>query len=147
LVSPIRGGALLLLKTGHFRDSSGQHYVTCRLDAFFRVDSFGADLLTRTLGPLVSDNADKNFAQAAMFLRNLCRAAEVDPEYMHRLSRKLTNVSQADRERFSELTAKIGQRAARGRIHKASHTQWTEGAPEEASEDSADVPTAIPPRR
>jgi hypothetical protein len=147
-ISPLRGGALLLLKTGYIREPGGSYYVTARLDAFFRVDSFGADLVARTLQPLVNDNADKNFREAAMFLRNLSRAAEVDPGYMERLSRKLTNVSQSDRERFAELAQQAAQRAARSTIRKASHTEeWSLETPEEGDGEPPVAPAAMPPRR
>ena len=147
-LSPLRGGALLLLKTGYIREPGGNYYVTARLDAFFRVDSFGADLVARTLQPLVNDNADKNFREAAAFLRNLSRAAEVDPNYMERLSRKLTNVSQSDRERFAELAQQASQRAARNSVRKASHTEeWTDVTPEEGAEEAMASPAAMPPRR
>ncbi len=120
-LSPLRGGALLLLKTGYLRDPNGNHYVTARLDAFFRVDSFGADLVARTLQPLVNENADKNFREAAMFLRSLSRAAEVNPNYLERLSRKLMNVSQEDRERFAELAQQAAQRRPQQRPQGLAH--------------------------
>jgi hypothetical protein len=147
-VAPIRGGALLLLKTGYIREQNGQSYVTTRLDAFFRVENLGADLLTRTLRPLVNDNADKNFHEAALFLRNLSRAAEVDPEYMDRLSRKLTNVSDADRQRFAELALQAAERAVRVNIRKASHVADSSAeTPAEHEMDSrATRPESMPQR-
>jgi len=147
-VSPIRGGALLFLKTGYIREQGGQTYVTTRLDAFFRVESLGADLLTRTLRPLVNDNADKNFHEAALFLRNLSRAAEVDPDYMDRLSRKLTNISEADRQRFAELALQAAERAVRVNIRKASHVaDATDETPPEQHMDSRVSGPETPPRR
>lgn len=150
-VSPIRGGALLLLKTGYIRERDGQCYVTTRLDAFFRVDSVAADLLTRTLQPLVNDTADKNFQQAAQFMHNLSRAAERDPDYMDRLSRKLTSVSDADRKRFAELTLQAAERAAEVRVRKASHMsevgdEPTSGPASAPSDDGAAVQPARPVR-
>jgi hypothetical protein len=147
-ISPLRGGALLLLKTGYIRDPSGNHYITARLDAFFRVDNFGVDLVARTLQPLVNDNADKNFREAAMFLRSLSRAAEVDPGYIERLSHKLTNVRATDRERFAELAHQAAQRAARNSIRKASHTEeWTEETPEDTAPETSTTPRGMLPRR
>ncbi len=145
-VSPLRGGALLLLKTGYVRDPSGNHYVTARLDAFFRVENFAADLVARTLQPLVNENADKNFREAAMFLRSLSRAAEANPDYLERLSRKLTNVSPEDRERFAELAQQAAQRATRTTVRKASHTEeWADVTPEDAGNEAAPRTTATPP--
>jgi hypothetical protein len=146
-VSPIRGGAILLLKAGYIRERDGQSYVTCRLDAFFRVDSFGADLLTRTLQPLVNDTADKNFQQAAAFLRQLSRAAERDPDYMDRLSRKLTNVSEADRQRFAELTLQAAERAARLTIRRASHTSEEDETPAEETANFTPARPGMAPRQ
>ena len=102
--------------------------------------------LLRTLQPLVNDTADKNFEQAAMFLRQLSRAAERDPDYMDRLSRKLTNVSESDRQRFAELTLQAAERAARLTIRKASHTSEADETSEEETAHMSPSRPAMQPR-
>jgi hypothetical protein len=131
--TPIRGGCLLLLKTGYIREPDGYYYITARLDVFFRVDNVGVSLLTRTLQPLVSDSADKNVKESAAFLQNLSRAAEMNPDYMQHLSTRLSKVRPEDRRRFAELTAQTAERASRLGVRKASHL-------------SEDEPDSVPPR-
>jgi hypothetical protein len=119
LGAPIRGGCLLLVKTSYFRDAEGDWWTRVSVDVFVRVDHFGAGLLTRTFQPLVNDSADRNLKETAAFLRNLSLTAEIDPDYMKRLSGRLTKVRADDRQKFVELTALVAQRA-KGKARKTA---------------------------
>jgi len=121
--TPVRGGCLLLLKTGYIREPDGNHYVTARLDAFFRIDHLGLELVTKTFQSVVHSTADKNVRQAALFLRNLSLAAEYDPEHMRRLSTKLTKVRPELREAFANIAAEAARRSKRLRVRPAGHLQ------------------------
>jgi hypothetical protein len=118
----VRGGALLLLRTGYFQESDGEHYVTCRLDAFIRIDHAGVELVGRTFQPLVGRAADSNFSESVAFVSQLSHVAQTRPETLQRLAGRLTKVRPEDRQRFAELVAAIAQQDAEttSQVHPAA---------------------------
>jgi hypothetical protein len=108
----VRGGCLLLLKTGYSNDTDGQHYVTSQLDIFFNLEHVGLDLLTKTFHPLVGKAADYNFIESATFLATLTRTGEAKPAAMQQLAGKLTKIHPQHRDEFAQLMAALPQKAA-----------------------------------
>jgi len=108
----IKGKSLLLLETRYFRNTSGRHFIRCRMDAFLHVENVGVGVLAKTLQPLVGAAADNNFHETAAFLAGISRAAEVNYAGMQKVAEKLTNVAPADREQFAALTEQLAVRAA-----------------------------------
>lgn len=133
--SPIRGGCLLLLKTGYIREPDGRYYITVRLDAFVRIDHLAAGILTRTFRPLVNKAVDKNFRDSVAFLGNLSASAERKPALMQRLSEKLTKVHPQDRRRFAELAAQAAKKANRIRRRNAAHLGDASSVPSHNRDD------------
>jgi hypothetical protein len=113
---PIRGRVLVVLKSGYVRETDGQCYVTCRLDAFLQVDRAGVEFVTKTLQPVVGHVADVNFAQTAGFLGSLSRTAATNPDGVVRLAAKLTDVQPPVRQRLAELAEKIGGQVAAAEV-------------------------------
>lgn len=108
----INGKSLLLLETRYFRNTSGRHFIRCRMDAFLHVENVGVGVLAKTLQPWVGVSADNNFRETAAFLAGVSRAAEVNHAGMQKVADKLTNVAPADREQFVSLTEQLAIRAA-----------------------------------
>jgi hypothetical protein len=108
----ITGRCLAVLKTGYVRETDGRYYTTSRLDAFLSVEPIGAELLTKTLYPLVAKNADANFAQTVAFAGSLSRTAEVNSRGMQRLAAKLTHVQPEVRKELADLSASVGEKSA-----------------------------------
>ena len=112
LARKINGRCLALLKTGYVRETDGRYYITTRLDGFMSVEPGGAELLTKTLHPLVVKNADANFVQTVAFLGSLSRTAEVNSRGMQRLAGKLTRVQPDTRDQMSQVVTGVADRAA-----------------------------------
>ena len=112
LPRPIQGRCLAILKSGYVRETDGRYYITNRLDAFLSVEPIGAELLTKTLYPLVVKNADSNFIQVVSFVGSLSRTAEVNSRGMQRLAAKLTSVKPEVRQNLAEISAAVSERAA-----------------------------------
>jgi hypothetical protein len=108
----IQGRCLAVLKTGYVRETDGRYYVTSRLDGFLSVEPIGAELLTKTLYPLVAKNADANFIQTVAFVGSLSRTAEVNSHGMQRLAAKLTHVRPEVRQELANVSASVGAKAA-----------------------------------
>jgi len=112
LARKVTGSCLAILKTGYSKDSDGKYYITSRLDGFISIDSGGAEILARTLQPLVVKNADNNFIQTVAFLGSMSKTAEVNLAGMQRLAARLSHVQPETRQQFSDVAASVAHRAA-----------------------------------
>ncbi|MFV1967554.1 MAG: hypothetical protein ACC628_19165 [Pirellulaceae bacterium] len=122
----IQGRCVLVLKTDYQQTEDGHVYATSRLDMFLQFDSIGAELLARTLHPLVGKSADHNFVESTRFLGQLSRAAEEKAIGMQQVVEQLTKVKPKVREQFALISALVNQRAAtRGELHLTSRRDTT----------------------
>ena len=109
---PVRGRCLMLLATGYVRETDGRYYLTNRLDTFLAVEHGGAELLTKTLHPLLGRTADDNFVQTLAFLGSLSRTAEVNGRGVRRLAIRLEHVQAGLRARLAQLATDIANHSA-----------------------------------
>lgn len=116
----IRGRCVLLLRTGYGRASESETEVTHQLDMFVQLDNVGAELIAKTLHPLVGQAADHNFVEATRFLGQVSQAAATRPTGMRQLAGRLTKVDAPVRDRFASLCADIYQRASKEIVQVAS---------------------------
>ena len=112
LARKITGTCLAILKTGYTKDVDGKYYTTSRMDGFLSVDSGGAEILARTLQPLVVKNIDNNFIQTVAFLGSMSKTAEVNMGGMQRLAGRLAHVQPETRQQLSAVVASVAHRAA-----------------------------------
>jgi hypothetical protein len=75
------------------------------------IEPMGAELLTKTVSPLMGKTADNNFAQTVAFVGSLSRTAEMNNRGVQRLAAQLSHVQPEVRTQFAQLTAQIAQRA------------------------------------
>lgn len=108
---PVYGGCLMVLRSGYFDDPEGDRYVTSRLDAFFRLDHAGVELLAKTFKPMVAKAADYNFVETLAFLGSLSRTAELRPELLQKITPKLTKVRDEDRAGFEQVVVQTAANA------------------------------------
>ena len=78
LARPVKGRGVVVLKTSCVRDVNGRSYITSRLDCFLAIEPAGAELLTKTVSPLLGKTVDNNFAQTVAFAGSLSHTAEVN---------------------------------------------------------------------
>jgi hypothetical protein len=110
----IHGRCLLVLRTGYTRPLHGSTEVTHQLDMFLQLDNVGAELIAKTLHPLVGKTADHNFVEASRFLGQVSQAAESRPEGVQKLAGRLTKIEPAVRDRFSIIASEVYQRTSTG---------------------------------
>ena len=118
LARKITGRCLALVRTEYAKDAGGKYYITARMDGFLSVESGAADLLARTLQPMMVKNVDANFIQTVAFLGSLSRTAEVNPQGLARMADRLSHVRPATRQLLAEVIYSVSQRAA-GKTAKA----------------------------
>jgi hypothetical protein len=107
----VDGKCVLVLTSGYSVQENDRVLVTHRLDVFLQLDHPGAELLAKTLHPLVGKAADHNFAESTAFLGTVSQAAERNGPGMEQFAARLTRVAPEVRERFASLAASVGYKA------------------------------------
>jgi hypothetical protein len=108
----LTGRCVLLLRSSYEQGGEEKSVkVANQLDVFLQLDNVGADLLARTLQPVVGRTADHNFLESAGFVAQLSQAAEANPPGVQRLAERLELVDPAVRDQFAGVAAVAGERA------------------------------------
>lgn len=68
---PLSGNCVLILRTSYQPGPSGTPIATNELDVFLKVDNATANLVARTLQPLIGPTADHNFVESLKFVQRL----------------------------------------------------------------------------
>jgi hypothetical protein len=106
----MEGDCVILLHSAYVQ-RNGRTQVANSLDVFLRMDRAGADILLKTLHPLMGKTADFNFVESARFLGQVSKAAENNGPGMERLAARLENVEPPLRELFARHADIVYQRA------------------------------------
>lgn len=91
LPRPIQARSILLLRSG---GGEGRHAgkVTSRLDSFIYFDRTAADLVAKTIQPLINRTADHNFVETMNFVSTFSQTAERNPAGVAKLADRLEGV-------------------------------------------------------
>ena len=101
------GRCVCILQSQNQQAAGGEPRVAGTMDVFLKLDNLGADLLTRTLGPLVGKTADYNFVETAKFMSQISQICTNNPAAAQGLASQLVNVDGAVRHEFASIAAKI----------------------------------------
>jgi hypothetical protein len=107
----INGRCVVMLRSEFRQGEDGREYVGNLLDIFLAIDNTGADLVAKTLYPLVGKTADTNFAETTRFLSKVSQTAEANGAGMQRLAARLTSCDQQIRDQFVQVSAAVQQKA------------------------------------
>lgn len=110
VAKPITGSGIFVLHSDYARGNYNRTTIGGQMDVFLKLDSLGADLVVRTLGPLIGKSADHNFVETAKFITQVSQASEVNPVGIRRLGMKLPFVSDSVRQRFITIAQAVGDR-------------------------------------
>ena len=156
---PVKGRCVLLLKSGYVQTEEARTHVVNRLDVFLQLDHAGAEVLTKTLHPLVGRSADVNFLESTDFLQRISKTAERNGPGMQRLAFRLDNVDHAVRQRFAQLMGTVsantgesatlyvtgGSAAHRARADQAGRSPAAATARQTSSSRHRPAPEVAPP--
>ncbi|UUO05314.1 hypothetical protein M4951_18265 [Blastopirellula sp. J2-11] len=123
---------VLVLKTGYAPNELNKTFVSNQLDVFVKFEHKGADLLARTLHPLIGKTADANFAETTAFLGKISKSSEDNIAGIQNLSQKLTEIDPALRAQFVQATNRVYERslAAQQQLSPQANTSSpSEGSP------------------
>jgi hypothetical protein len=107
----VTGRCAVMLSSAYSLDQAHQDYISNRLDVFLQVDKVGAEIVAKTLHPLMGKTVDSNFSETIRFLSQVSHVAESNGPGVQRLVTRLTNVEPSVRDRFSQITTTLNQRA------------------------------------
>jgi hypothetical protein len=110
---PIDGRSLCIVHSRNSVSEDGRSQVTAHLDVFLKLDSFGADLVVRTIGPLVSSTADQNYLETLKFLTQLSNASLNNPVGVRSLMERVRYVRPEVKEKFVAEVYLAADRASR----------------------------------
>lgn len=80
------------------------------MDVFLKLENIGADLIVRTLGPLVNKSADSNFVECIAFVEQVSQVAANNPVGLQNLAGRLKGVDPHTRDQFIQTTKVIAAR-------------------------------------
>ena len=135
LARKINGHCLAMLRSSYAKEANGKYYITAQMDGFISVESGGADLIARTLQPLMVKNVDNNFIQTVAFLGSLSKTAEVNPQGMARLADRLTHVQPATRQQLGEVVNSVAQRSTTNVANSAGPASRMASRPQHATSE------------
>lgn len=105
------GRCVIVLKTDYGREPAPQAKITSQLDAFMQVDPTGADLVVRTLQPVIGRTADHNFRETLSFVSRVSQALERSSLGVPHLASKLTALDPPVRDKFVQVATNVHHRA------------------------------------
>ena len=92
--------------------ASGEPNIAGTMDVFLKVDNFGADLLTRTIGPFVGKTADYNFVETSKFISQISQVCQTNPSAAQALVMRLDRIDDETRREFAEIVTRIASTSA-----------------------------------
>jgi hypothetical protein len=107
----ISGRCVVMLRSEFRKGEEGREYVGNILDIFLAIDNAGADLVAKTLYPLVGKTADTNFSETTKFLSKVSQTAGVNGAGMQKLAAKLSACDAQIRDQFVQVSAAVQQKA------------------------------------
>ena len=112
----INGRCVLILRTDYRQDPQGQSHVINQMDVFLKLDNVGANLMAKTIQPIVGSTADQNFSDSLKFIQRLHETTvENGPGVQHMAYR--LNIDDEVRQKFIEAAGLVYERAGEVRIN------------------------------
>jgi hypothetical protein len=139
----IDGNCVLLLRTSYTKREE-RIFVTSTLDVFVRLNDPGAEIVAKTLQPVVGKAVDGNFVESSRFLGQVSQATEVNGPGMQLLAGRLANVDPPVRQAFVQQVEAVYQKAVL-RSHQRSSSRPLEApsgvAPASINQETAAATT------
>jgi len=119
----IKAHCVCIVRTEYSRNEKQEVVVTNMLDVFLQFDGLAAEILGKTVQPLITKAADHNFAEAMNFIERINEAAERNGPGVGRLSKRMRKVDADTREKFAKVANAVHQRAVMRQVATQLPTQ------------------------
>jgi hypothetical protein len=107
----LNGKCVVILHNRPGTLANGKPGITASMDVFMKLDNLGADLVVKTLGPLMGKTADYNFTECSAFFSQLSQTAQTNPYGIQQLAKRLTKIDPKIRDQFIATTNSVAQRS------------------------------------
>ncbi len=107
----LKGRCVVVLHNKPGKLPDGKPGMVTWMDAFMKLENVGADLVVKTLGPLVGKTADHNFLECAGFFSQISMTAESNPHGLQQIGKKLVTVQPKIRDEFIDTGMAVAIRA------------------------------------
>ncbi|MEY4567891.1 MAG: hypothetical protein RLY14_2861 [Planctomycetota bacterium] len=111
----ISGRCLCVLSSSSAVGPGGKAKVGSQMDVYMKLDSVGADLVTRTVAPVVGKTADSNFRETASFISQLSQVCETNPTAVQDMAQQLQKITPEVRQQFMQTAWQVALKAARAK--------------------------------
>jgi len=108
----LKGQCVVALYNRPIKLPDGRPGMVAWMDAFMRLENAGADLVVKTLGPLVAKTADQNFIECASFLSQISQTARVNPQGLQQVASRLNKIPPDVRSEFIKTSALVSMRSS-----------------------------------
>ncbi len=107
----LNGRCVVILHNRPSPLADGRPGMVVSMDVFMKLENLGADLVVKTLGPLVGKSADYNFSECASFFAQISQTAEQNPYGIQQLAKRLNNIDPKTRDQFVATSLSVSKRA------------------------------------
>lgn len=142
---PVKGRVVLLLRSEYVNGEDGRPQVKSVMDAFITIDHVAANLVARTLAPLVGRTADHNFSESFRFVGRVSDTAEENAPGMREMAKRLENVDKEVQQKLADVSTVVARRAAARRELAALRTDGMPIVDRQSQRDSGAAPSAPSP--
>ena len=104
----LKGRCVVILRSDFFIERSRPR-VKHQIEVFIRLEEVAADVLARTLKPLIGKLIQYNFEQSSGFIEQIHEVAENRQPGMDRMISRMTHVEPVVKDRFVRLLGEIRQ--------------------------------------
>ncbi len=101
----LKGHCVVVLHNRQTQMADGRTGMVAWMDAFMRLENAGADLVVKTLGPMMGKTADQNFVECANFFSQIAMAARLNPQGLQQVAGRLKGISPEVRNEFIRTAA------------------------------------------
>lgn len=118
----LRGRCVVMLHNRATKLPDGSPGMVAWMDAFMKLENVGAELVVKTLGPLVGKTADHNFVECAGFFSQISQTARFNPHGLQQVAMRLKNVSPSIRDEFMRTSLAVAVRANQASVDASPAT-------------------------
>lgn len=143
----VTGSCVCVLKTQPVQGTDGANRVRGTMDVFMKLDSFGADLVARSVAPFIGKTADYNFVETAKFIGQISQVCEQSPVGAKNLAARLKTITPEARDEFARIVTTIGNRqpGTNPRSTRASSALASRSINQLQTSQPPQVPEYLPP--
>ncbi len=125
----LRGHCVVAIHNRPTQLADGRSGMIAWMDAFMKLENVGADIVVKTLGPLVGKTADHNFIECTNFFSQISQTASTNPDGLEHVADRLSRVAPQVRKEFVQTSYSVARKNSppRGPISSASSAQPRSG--------------------